>query len=141
MQRSKVEEILVASVGVGLGLFLFFMMTSCDKLEQLPDVDATSNEPNELSVSLVNLNNESGLHSYEYNCTSDTNELKLGAPFESGTMHITIKDDIGNLIYHETLNSINGEKHTLVGAAGTWDVDLQLYSVTGTIGLSLQPLE
>lgn len=141
MRNSKKVEVALAGFGVILSLIIFVMLTSsCSKIE-LPDIDATRSDTDDLRVSLVNLTNESGHHDYTFVCTKDTNELRFGSPFESGTIHLTVKDNNGALLFNDTFTSFTGQRYTLIGEPGDWDVDIQLFAVTGTIGMTLKPLE
>ncbi|MCB9197329.1 MAG: hypothetical protein H6600_02645 [Flavobacteriales bacterium] len=112
------------------------ILISCNKL---PHVDATRNDPNDLRISHTNLNGESETYTYDYNCSSDTNQLRIAGPLSQGIIKVSIFNASDSLFYNKSFTSISAVDQLMISPAGKWSVQVEFMNSSGTFSLRLNP--
>lgn len=117
-------------------LTLAFINVSCSKI---PHVDATSNEPNDLSIAHTNLNGENDTFEYNYVCTSDTNQLSIGGPLFSGSANVKILTINDSVIFEKNITTVTAVDQPIWSNAGIWKVEVDFNAASGTFAMTLNP--
>lgn len=119
---------LILAIGISI--------VSCSKI---PHVDATSNEVDDLSIAHTNLNTETKLYTYNYVCTSDTNNLNIGGPLFSGSADVQVLTINDSIIFEKNITTVTAVDQPIWSAAGVWKVKVDFHAATGTFAMNLEP--
>ncbi len=76
---------------------------------------------------------------YSWKNTSDSASVNQASTLTAGTAFLKIKDSTGTQVYSATLTG-NGTFKTLVGHAGTWQIEVVLTGASGAINFRVQKI-
>jgi hypothetical protein len=100
---------------------------------QLQVTNATDN----FQFQVTNLSNVQQTLRYTWTTTGDSATVNQASAITGGTAALTIRDQVGAVVYQATLAS-NGTFGTLTSTAGAWQIEVKLTSADGTVNFRVQ---
>ena len=96
-----------------------------------------NNAADDFQFQVSALDNVTQTLTYSWNNTGDSANVNQSSSVAGGTATLTVRGPTGTLLYQAGLDA-NGTFHTMKSTSGTWQIQVVLSKVDGTINFRVQ---
>lgn len=132
------RRILQSSLGIP-ALAVAFALSGCssDSVIGPNNQLQVTNTADDFQFQVSNLNNVTQTLTYNWSNTGDSANVNQASSLTGGSATLTIRGPTGTVLYQSGLQN-NGTFHSLKGATGTWQIQVELSKSDGALNFRVQ---